>query len=249
MRTTTIGHPLLELGSAGSTNEVAAELLERGEVGHGAVVWAHEQTAGRGQRGRTWSSEPGLDLTFSVVLKPRALRADAQFVLGKIAALAVWDVVRGHVPGEVRIKWPNDILVERRKVAGILIRSEVVGEWVQSAVVGIGLNVNSTGFPEELAATSLLLASGRMTDRNTLLEELCLRVEERWTAWQEGGREPADEYSEQLWARGRWAHLVLDGAPVLARPMDVDASGRLIVEHEDGRVGTYGLERLRFAAR
>lgn len=245
LRTKVFGRQLIELARVESTNTIAAEMITAGHLDHGAVVLAHEQTAGRGQRGRTWHSAPGLDLTFSIVLRPETLRAEDQFMLVRCAALAVYDVVATYLP-DVRIKWPNDILVGRRKVAGILIRTEVLGDMVRSAIIGIGLNVNSSGFDEGLVATSLCMELGRTLDRNTLLEELCLRFEHQWGR---NNTDVAGAYAERLWARGRWADVALDGAPAVVRPMDVDASGRLIVEHEDGSVQAYGLERLRFAPR
>ena len=107
-----------------------------------------------------------------MVLKPGELKASGQFMLAKLAALAVYDVVAAQVKwsvgdraDEVRIKWPNDVLVARRKIAGVLIRTEVQGDRVTSAVLGIGLNVNSTELEAELGATSLRLETGREQDR------------------------------------------------------------------------------------
>ena len=244
-----VGHPIIRFASVESTNRTAAGLLAGSQVGHGAVIVAHEQTAGRGQRGNSWLSVPGDDLAMSAVLEPQHLRADAQSGLGKVVALAVADVVRGLVPGEVRIKWPNDVLVGRCKVAGILIENEVVGELVRSSIVGIGINANSSGFPAELAATSILLESGREVELHALLDRLCVALDARWNAFgsQDGTTDPG--YAAQLWSRGRWCGILLDGRQHLARPMDVDAQGRLIVELEDGQVAAYGADRLRFAPR
>ncbi|MEO8589836.1 MAG: biotin--[acetyl-CoA-carboxylase] ligase [Flavobacteriales bacterium] len=248
-RTSIIGGRILEYDSLASTNKTAADLLSTSGVGHGAIILAHEQTDGRGQRGRSWISRSGLDLTFSIVLRPQNLRADAQFALAKIAALAVHDVVQHHVKGDVRIKWPNDILVDRRKVAGILIKNEVVGELVMSSIVGIGLNVNSTGLDPDIAGTSLAVEVGRALDRITLFGTLCERFEQWWLRWEQEREEGLQGYSDRLWARGRWADVYLDEQPLSVRPIDVDAHGRLIVEHGDGQVKAYGLDRLRFAPR
>lgn len=244
-----IGHPVIEYDSLESTNKTAAELLGLSKVQHGAVILARTQTAGQGQRGRRWLSAPGVDLTMSVIVEPQKLRAEEQFVLGKIAALAVAEVVRSRVSGEVRIKWPNDVLVGRRKVAGILIQNEVVGEWVQRSVLGIGINVNGTGFPEELVATSLQLEGGRAVGVDELRVDLCEALERYWTQMERGESGLAEAYTKQLWMRGRWAELLLDGRSITARPVDVDRSGRLLVEVEGGAVVAYGLDRLRFAPR
>ena len=244
-----IGHPVISFDTVESTNKTAAELLRLSKVQHGAVIVARAQTAGEGQRGRTWVSEPGADLTLSVVLEPERLRAVDQFELSKVAALAVAEVVRQRVSGEVRIKWPNDVLVGRNKVSGILIKNELVGEWVQSSVVGIGINVNSAGFPDELVATSLLLETGGVVPVDGLRQDLCAALARYWALLERGGADLAEAYTAQLWMRGRWAEMVLDARPVTVRPLDVDGSGRLLVEDPDGRVAVYGLDRLRFAPR
>jgi BirA family biotin operon repressor/biotin-[acetyl-CoA-carboxylase] ligase len=245
-----IGGRLIELDAVESTNKTAAELIALSAASHGTVILARSQTAGRGQRGRVWQSGDGLDLTLSIVLQPAGLRAEEQFSIAKLAALAVRDTVAAFVHGaEVRVKWPNDVLVERRKVAGILIECDLVGDLVRSAVVGVGLNVNSSDFPEELAATSLLLAGGAPFDLGVVLEALLNSFRVRYAEWEAEPRALDAAYATALWARGRWAELLLDGSPVLLRPMDVDRHGRLLVEHDDGRVAGYGLDRLRFAAR
>jgi BirA family biotin operon repressor/biotin-[acetyl-CoA-carboxylase] ligase len=157
--------------------------------------------------------------------------------------------VSSVVPNGVRIKWPNDILIGRQKVAGILIQNELAGDRVLWSIIGIGLNVNSRAFEADLEATSLALAVGGDLDRFSLLETFCQHFERLWSEWDGGGRAWEERYTELLWSRGRWAAVVLDGNPLMVRPMDVDRQGRLIVELEDGSVASYGLDRLRFAAR
>jgi BirA family biotin operon repressor/biotin-[acetyl-CoA-carboxylase] ligase len=146
------------------------------------------------------------------------------------------------------VKWPNDVLVGRRKIAGILIENDLMGEWVTGSVVGVGINVNSTGFPEDLMATSVMLEGGAAVGLGEMLTALSEALERRWQAWVSGST-PAADYAHTLWARGRWVGLLLDGAPVMGRPMDVDGHGRLIVELEGGAVNAYSLDRLRFAPR
>lgn len=243
------GVPLLEFDAVESTNKTAAELVAAGRAGHGAAILAHAQHQGRGQRGRHWQSVPGRDLTFSLVCAPKGLRADRQFALCKVAALAVHDAVRERVPADVRIKWPNDVLIEGRKVGGILIQCEVMGDTVGTAIVGIGLNVNSTGFPPELAATSLQLETGAEPPLREVLQRVLDRFGHWWRKWEGAPEAGLETYTDRLWTRGRWAPMLLDGAPFMARALDVDEWGRLLVEAEDGTVAAYGLDRLRFAPR
>ncbi|MCB0758348.1 MAG: biotin--[acetyl-CoA-carboxylase] ligase [Flavobacteriales bacterium] len=247
----TIGHRVIRLTSVDSTNNYAATGLARQELPHGTAIMALEQTAGRGQRGREWTTAPGLDLAASVVLLPEHFPAHEQFALAKAAALAVHDVVADALvqarrdAAEVRIKWPNDVLIGREKVAGILIVNELKGHWLTSSIVGIGINVNSTGLPEELAATSLVQETRTVRELDGLLAQLCMRMEHWWSVLVADPDAVAGAYTDRLWARGRFATFTLDGAEFTARPLDVDAAGRLIVEDEEGRTAAYGLERLR----
>ena len=246
-----IGHRVIRLDSVDSTNTYAALALSRGEASHGTAVVALEQTQGRGQRGRSWATAKGLDLAVSVVLLPRHLAASGQFLVAKAAALAVHDVVAGVLaqagadPGEVRIKWPNDVLVGRSKVAGILIMNELQGLSLASSVVGIGLNVNSRGGDSVWQATSLLQETRLPHGLDELLEVLFGRLEHWWRQLPDDAGRLSKAYADLLWGRGRFGDFLLDGRPFKARPLDVDGSGRLLVEDEAGGVSAYGLERLK----
>jgi BirA family biotin operon repressor/biotin-[acetyl-CoA-carboxylase] ligase len=251
-----IGATRVVLDSVDSTNKYAADRLSLPELPHGSVILAHEQTEGRGQRGRTWSSAKGLDLTFSIVLRPSHLKASDQFVLAKVAALAVQEVVEevlrvaaGLGGGPVCVKWPNDVLVGHRKVAGILIQNELVGERVAAAIIGIGLNVNSTELQAGPDATSLRLEAGLPQDRMGLLDRLCERFQHWWELCSADRALLDARYADLLWGRGRFVDLERDGRSYTGRPLDVDEAGRLLVEDPDGRVQAYGLDRLRFGPR
>lgn len=250
-----VGRQFIELAEVDSTNKYAAVALGRGELRHGAVILAHAQVAGVGQRGRVWQMAAGLDIALSVVLLPKDLPLHRHFGVAKMAALAVHDVVAealaqaGGTADQVRIKWPNDILIGRRKVCGILITNDVTGSQVQSCIVGIGMNVNSTDLDAAFAATSLRMELAREVDRMALVQRLCQRIEERWAQLEQDPAALDAAYAAQLWMKGRFADLELDGRPYQARPMDVEADGRLLVEGGDGAVRAYGLDRLRFAPR
>ena len=168
------GVPLDYLPKTGSTNHAAREK----EYQNGTLVLAERQTAGRGQRGNRWSSAPGENLTFSVVLHPDFLPVHRQFYLSKAVCLALADTLEGFLdspaepaqetgpspkkkPGGVFIKWPNDIYVGARKIVGILIENDLSRETLSRSIVGIGINVNQTRFPAELPnPTSLALETG-----------------------------------------------------------------------------------------
>jgi BirA family biotin operon repressor/biotin-[acetyl-CoA-carboxylase] ligase len=246
-----IGHSVVRLTTVDSTNTYAAEKLALGELRHGTVIVAREQTGGKGQRGRSWKDIPGLDLLASVVLVPAGMPVMSQFELGKAAALAVHDVVSGALRAAdrdvsgARIKWPNDVLVDDRKIAGILIENEVRGERVASSIIGIGINVNSTDLERNPNATSLRTATGGTHGLDAILKALCERLQYWLGRVGKDGRPVASAYIALLWTKDRFTEFILDGQAINARPLDVDDQGRLIVEDEAGHVAAYGMERLR----
>ena len=162
-----LGKPLFYFDEVGSTNDVALEEARQG-VAHGALVIADDQTAGRGRAGRVWYSTAKCALTFSLVLRPPAVRSQEPSGLAGLGALAV---VKALEKWSVRatIKWPNDVLIERRKVAGILVESSWVGEILEYAVMGIGINVQAGSVPAadmiDYPATCIETIVGKPVDR------------------------------------------------------------------------------------
>jgi BirA family biotin operon repressor/biotin-[acetyl-CoA-carboxylase] ligase len=151
-----------------STNDELRAFAEKGTA-EGLILIAEEQMAGRGRRGAAWLSPKGENLAFSVLLRPSASKA-LWHRLSLAAGLAVAEALEKFVP-VAEIKWPNDVRVSGKKIAGILV--EAGADFV---IVGIGINVNSTGFPEELAATSLREECGREADRAQVLLEVVSRL-------------------------------------------------------------------------
>lgn len=211
-----IGSPRAHLRLADSTNE-RAKLLAAAGAPHGTLVTADEQSRGRGRQGRPWSAPPGSAVLMSLVVR------DPEPVLPLAAAVAVCEAV----PARCEIKWPNDVWLERRKLAGILVEGRLQEGW---AVLGIGLNVTTTEFPVELSgiATSLRLA-GVEYEVEALLPELLAALERRLDA-------PVAEllaaWSERDALRGervRW-----DAGEGTA--VGIDESGALLVDTPEGRV-------------
>ncbi len=159
-------HDIIWLESVDSTNEECRRHIS--DIDNLSVMAAVSQTSGKGQRGNVWLSEPGQNLTFSIVLKfpinvmageLEPMYAYDQFVLSEIASLAVVDLLADH-DIQAKIKWPNDIYVGNRKICGMLIESSLRGEWLQHSIIGIGLNVNQRNFDVTLPnPTSLVLCS------------------------------------------------------------------------------------------
>ena len=234
------------LDSVPSTNDYALELVARRRPPERTVVQALEQTRGKGQAGAQWSSERGKNITLSMILYPVFLVPSAQFRLTQAVALAVADVVALHV-GETRsrIKWPNDVMLDGLKVAGILIESRIDAARVDVAVAGIGLNVNQTVFPPELTgASSLGLARGRVLDLDAVVEALDDRLARRYHELQVSPATTEQAYHARLWGMGEPRVFQTPGGPITGTVTGVDAEGRLAVRGEDGQTRRYGTREI-----
>jgi BirA family biotin operon repressor/biotin-[acetyl-CoA-carboxylase] ligase len=169
-----LGRPLFVLETVGSTNDEAKRAAKSGGP-HGATWVAERQTAGRGRQGRSWRSEPGEALLFSVLVRA-ACEPSRLPLVALVTGLAVRDAVARAAPhAEVRIKWPNDVLVDGRKVAGVLVEALTSGARVDAVIVGVGINVHARRFPDELeaSATSVALASpGSPPERAEILVDV-----------------------------------------------------------------------------
>lgn len=159
------------LPSCHSTNEVAQDLL-RSEVTEGTVVITDDQFAGKGQTGNRWRSFRGQNLTFSLILRPTFLMPKEQFLITVILSLGIKEALEEILPGEAKIKWPNDIFFNNEKIAGLLIENVLRGNYYDSCVAGIGLNVNQTEFPDDISATSIKLVTNEELDLNLMLNSL-----------------------------------------------------------------------------
>jgi BirA family transcriptional regulator, biotin operon repressor / biotin---[acetyl-CoA-carboxylase] ligase len=168
------GKRIMELGSVDSTNAYADRLLKEGSVQEGTIIWSKEQTAGKGQGRNNWLSEPGKNLTISIIFYPRFLPAEDQFMLNKSVTLATLDFANDLLPGGAcKIKWPNDIYYGPGKLGGILISNTVSGSRLDSSVIGIGININQTRFDPAIPnPTSVKTVLAEETDLGYALEKL-----------------------------------------------------------------------------
>ena len=204
---------------------------------HGALVFAEQQTRGRGRLGRQWDSQSGLNLTFSIVLRPDI--AVSRFPLFTLAAgKSVYAVLQRHWPTlPTRIKWPNDILVGDLKCAGILLESSISPKSGENVVIlGIGLNVNQASFPADIesSATSLLLETGRLQDRLEILIDVLTELEiQNQFLIDEPARFVA-EYESALKGVGKTARLNAPEGSILGRLSGITEDGALRLDTDTG---------------
>ncbi len=247
MKKSIFGEPLLKLDSVDSTNNYAAALLAKGTAIDGTVILSAYQYSGKGQGSNTWISSAGENLLFSIILKPPLLPAEKQFFLSMSISWGIAGFVESLV-SQVQIKWPNDILIHNKKVAGILIENTVSGMNLSSSVVGIGLNVNQEVFPGGVInATSLKLESEREFDLNHTLQGLtgwlnnCLN-----SLYEEQFGVIKVNYLNRLWMLNKWSVYSDASGKFEGRISDVTDSGELMVLLRNGKIKTYGFQEIAF---
>ncbi len=174
-----VGQNFIILKEVDSTNNFLKELLSNSKpLMEGTVIMAENQYAGRGQQQNGWHAEPGKNLTFSMLLKPAFLHLTDQFDLTRAISLGVFDALAPLLGGKLKIKWPNDIYYNDRKIGGMLIENLVQGGQIKNSIIGIGLNVNQDSFPAGLSnATSIKQILHADYDLKTLLSEICRHIE------------------------------------------------------------------------
>ena len=180
-----IGLPFVELQSIDSTNKYAMTLIHEGMAQHGTAIFAYEQTAGKGQRGKIWKGEKGANIALSVIIKPYPLKVSDIFKLSVCASVSINEFLKKYIGGETKIKWPNDIYWRDRKAGGILIENNIknlesgipVWEW---SVIGVGININQTLFSPDLPnPVSLKQITGKQFEPASLAKELCTFLDKK----------------------------------------------------------------------
>jgi len=231
-----IGSTVFRLERVDSSNNYARTLLRDKMPIEGTVIVADEQTEGRGQRSNLWVTEPKKNLTCSYILKPVFLAAKDQFMLSAAVALAVSETVSEFIPiKRVQIKWPNDVLVDKKKIAGILIENMLRGMNLENSIVGIGLNVNQIEFPNGLNATSIQLNSEKETELEAVLQLLNTRLEKYYLQIREGRfGHILSQLNTNLFGIGEKRSLTVNGLAETVSVIGVRHTGELELEREDG---------------
>jgi BirA family transcriptional regulator, biotin operon repressor / biotin---[acetyl-CoA-carboxylase] ligase len=236
---------IIDLQQVDSTNSYAATLLQKDKVEEGTIIWAKEQTAGRGSGTNKWESEAEKNLTFSMILFPEFLAPDNQFLLNKIIALGVVDFLQGfNLKGNISIKWPNDIYLEYNKLGGILIDTTIKGDAITSAIVGIGLNINQIHFINEIPnPVSLKQILGFEISLRTGLESLVNNLLHRYRQLRDGELQTLEsEYMKHLLGYQQWRKFMVQNQLFEGKIDGVDKYGglKMISRNGEHRVFNHG---------
>lgn len=208
-----------------------SELLE------GSIIITDKQTDGKGQRGNTWITEAGKNLTFSLFLKPSFLKIAEQFNMTMIISLAVRDIFEKFSNSEqVQIKWPNDIYIDERKCAGILIENSLKGNKIEEMIVGIGMNINQGVFHLN-KVTSLFGETGVEFDLREVLEETLIAIEKYYLQLKNSGLYAIrSTYLSKLMWKDEWHTFESAGKTFTGKILGVDQIGRLILEKDKNQL-------------
>lgn len=229
-KTVLIGKKIISLPECESTNSLMVSMSQSDVLEEGTVIITENQTKGRGQAGNQWMAEPSANLTFSVLLRPVFLEPAQQFYLNMAIGLAICHATSDLVHHKVWLKWPNDVMVNGKKVCGILIENQIQGQVLSQCVAGIGLNVNQASF-EWPQATSMKLLLGMDLDKAKILEIILMRIEAYYNLLM---KEKFDalkaEYVSVLYWKGEEHRFESKGHSFTGTIVGIDEVGRLVVD-------------------
>jgi len=235
---------ITQLESVDSTSNYVATAFAQGKIGHGSVILADKQTSGRGQRDSIWQSEGGLNLLFSILIIPDNMSASEGQSVMHCTTLALVDLLNTF--GVVaKVKWPNDIYVGNRKIAGILIENQLTGSRISRSIVGVGLNINQADFGE-LNATSLFLEIGKYSDLKEVLLRFLHHFNEQWLSLCANNvKQLKSNYCALLLGLNDLVTFEDTNGEFIGVITGVDDLGRLQVKTEQGQ-NVYDLKEIRF---
>ncbi len=239
---------LYQYNHLNSTNEEALRLISDEKAGEGMVLRAHEQTHGRGTGENIWESEPGKNLTFSMILQPHFLEPSRQFVLTEIISLALFDVVERRVGYEfLRIKWPNDLYFNNKKLAGVLVQNMVKANQLDFSVIGVGLNVNQKKFFSDAPnPASLIHFSKKEESLFSLSDEILKQLDYYYEKIKTDIKSLEDFYLQKLYRMGEWAEYSDEAGIFTAKITGINRYGQLLMTDRQGNLRVYGFKEVKF---
>jgi len=239
-----IGNKIIQLNVVDSTNNFAANLLKSDELVHGTVILADEQSAGKGQRGATWQSEGGLNLIFTAFVEYDNLTVGKAVAINQWVALSMVDLL-GNFNIQAKIKWPNDIFIENKKIAGILIENQISKEKIKSSIIGIGLNVNQLDFGD-LKATSIQLIKKERLNLQELAWKLISSLNDlKHLIENENWQILNDSYHDDLWNLNKLIKYIHQDVECEGVILGLSEEGNLRME-VNGEVEVFQLKEISF---
>ena len=233
--------------STDSTNNYANQQIRLGGLPEGTVFLTYDQSAGRGQLKNTWESEPGKNLTFSMVLFPDFLEIRRQFMLSKVVVLGIYTALNKYVD-QLKVKWPNDIYVGNRKLGGILIENSIMNGLIKSSVVGIGLNVNQTVFRSDAPnPVSLQLLTNQHFNCEVVLAEILSGINSYYELLRQEEHDKIDrDYVSALYRLNEKHVFRAQGEDFTGKIVGVNEIGQLQIRKEDDEILEFHFKEVEF---
>lgn len=241
-----LGKDVLFLPECHSTNDKAIELIRSGKAKEGSIIICENQIRGKGQRGNTWESQAGQNLTYSLVLSPDFMDISEQFHLNMMISNCIRRLFQDYLP-DIKVKWPNDLVVPGRgKIGGVLIENIVNSTSWEYAVVGIGLNINQRYF-ETTNATSLSLLTAGQFDLEELFRLLITSIEQGYISLKKGRAEQIKyDYLHHLFLKDQWAIFMEKSDEIEGKIVGVSKAGKLQMILRDGSERFFDLKEIAF---
>ena len=242
---------LIKLSAIGSTNAYLKDLCQQEKQQSYTVVQTDVQSEGRGQLGTVWISDSGKNLTFSVLVNFLEFKVGNQFFISMAVSLAIQKVLTSYVSNDIVVKWPNDILADNRKIAGILIENNLSGGHLNRVVIGIGLNVNQISYPKGIPnPTSLKILNGKTVDLEKLLDEIVTSIEYYMTIVLHQGFDFLTRlYYAKLFRFGEWCiYTDSSGLSFSGKIIGVTHAGMLQVEVRNKKTREFNLKEIKFSS-
>ena len=241
---------IIHIETVGSTNTQILNIIEEGKCVEGVVVSADEQIAGRGHAENIWESEKGKNLTFSLALRPVFIEPANQFLITKIISVAIYNLLGLYIKSNVlSIKWPNDIYVDEKKIAGILIQNMIRGNTIDYSVVGIGLNLNQEIFISDTPnAVSMKIISKKTFCLNEILKLLLLEIQHQYVSSVSfSGLEQLDkDYCKNLFRLNEWHEFKENNKQFTGKISGIGEYGRLKIKLVDGTMRQFDFKEVEF---
>lgn len=238
---------IIRVNQVDSTNSHALQLIKDSNPSGGTVVMTLNQTEGRGQQTNAWESESGKNLTISLILRPNFIKAQDQFQISMLISLGVSDYLKAYSK-KVSIKWPNDIYVGDKKIAGILIEQSIMGANLSHSVCGIGLNINQEKFVSDAPnPISLNMLTQQTYNLDKELQKLLAAIEKRYFQLiNQGGKELEQDYLDSLYLM-KEEHTYEDETGVFrGKIVGISEFGQLQIQDEEEVVKTYNFKEVSF---
>lgn len=238
----------IHLNETHSTNSYLKELIMREkEQPEGTVVITDYQTAGRGQKGNSWESERGKNLTFSILLHPNHIPPGKQFILSQLISIAIVGVLKKY-DRHFTIKWPNDIYWKEKKIAGMLIEVDLTGSSLSNAIIGIGININQRHFKSDAPnPVSLTQITGKEHNLSELLEKILDSIVDEYNKYTPDNEEEIRQKYMALLFRNKGVYPYLYGEEIFNASIEgIEPNGQLILKKENGSIHTFAFKEISF---